>query len=383
MLQHNITLGDVAGDEELMDNQATNDLQHPPSPWPHRLAWVQAGAVFVLILAGSTVTSYQAGTAVEDWPTTHGYWVYPPLLWMGAAGDFFLECGHRLAAQLVGLVSVVLAAVCWRLQRRRCVRWLAAAAVAAIVLQASIGGLRVIGGKLAAWLQSVHAPDVALLGDELLLRKLHVCTAALFLALCAALVTLTSPRWMASDGPQQDPAARRLQRLALAALVGNFLLIVLAAGWRHLPCDGRLESLMIPPWMKFLTAGLMTTRFEFWVWSKLLLCGLMLVALPWLLIYTRRNFRGQPMLVRRAGLLTLLLVLQLILGAGAWVTHYNWPGWFIRNFWAVDYVPLAEGPLQVLLSTAHAATGPLSLAVSLSLVLWSRRLLRRVRGDSG
>ena len=41
--------------------------------WPHRLAVLLVCVVFPLIWVGGLVTTYDAGMAVPDWPTTYGY----------------------------------------------------------------------------------------------------------------------------------------------------------------------------------------------------------------------------------------------------------------------------------------------------------------------
>ncbi|MEE9601957.1 MAG: cytochrome oxidase assembly protein, partial [Thermoguttaceae bacterium] len=102
--------------------------ENPRGPWPHRLAWLLACATFSLILVGSTVTNYGAGMAVEDWPTTFGYWFYPLKAWL-AVWDVFLEHGRRMLAQAVGLLTIILAAVLWRRDSRRWVWLLGLAAV--------------------------------------------------------------------------------------------------------------------------------------------------------------------------------------------------------------------------------------------------------------
>jgi len=312
--------------------------------------------------------------AVEDWPTTQGHWFYPLPSWITAFWDFFLEHGHRMLAQVVGLISIALAVVLWRLDRRKWMRWLALAVVVGVVVQGVLGGLRVVGDGFVEWLEATRAPGMAawrILADDLLLRKVHGCTAPLFLALCVALLALTSRRWLESDGPQEHAAARRLHRLTLAAMLGIYLLIVLGAQLRHLP-----PGFEVAAWLKFVTARLMSTWFELWVWLKLTLAGLMVAVLTWLLLHVLRQHRREPMLVRRVKWLIGLFLIQLVLGAGTWVTNYNWPGWFTEYLWSIEYTPLAEGRLQVVTTTAHAAVGSLTLAISLSLLLWSRRLLR-------
>ena len=56
-------------------------------------------ATFPLIWVGGLVTTYEAGMAVPDWPTTYGYnlFLYPWQTWMLGPWDLFIEHGHRLA----------------------------------------------------------------------------------------------------------------------------------------------------------------------------------------------------------------------------------------------------------------------------------------------
>ena len=310
----------------------------PRSPWPHRLAWVLTGATFVLLYAGGTVTTYSAGMAVPDWPTTEGFWFYPIGKWLGGDWDVFLEHGHRLLAQAVGLVTIALAVALWRLDPRKWMRWLGVAAVLGVILQGTIGGLRV-------------------LGDELLLAKVHGCTGPLFFALCAAIVTLTSPRWEQSEAAKGQPAPRMLQGLALALCLALYVQIVLGAQLRH------VSPVAAPGW------------FDLWVWLKLIVAGLIAIGVVWLVIHVFRSARGEAMVVRRSGLLAALFFVQLLLGATTWVLNYGWPLWFKDYVWQLDYTVVAEGGLQVVTTTVHGAVGSLNLVVALSLALWSRRRL--------
>jgi len=313
-------------------------VRQPISPWPDRLAWTLACATFLLLYVGGTVTTYDAGMAVPDWPTTEGYWFYPLAKWLGADWDVFLEHGHRMLALLVGLVTIALAGALWRLDPRKGMRWLGVAALAGVVFQGGLGGLRVLAG-------------------EMLLAKVHGCTGPLLFALSAALVTWTSPRWHESGPPKKLPAARRLHGLALAATVALYLQIVLGAQLRHVSPVGA------PGW------------FNLWVWLKLILAGLILLGVIWLLVAVIRRAGAEAMLVRRASLLVALFSVQLLLGAATWVTNYAWPLWFKTYVWPWSYTVVAEGGLQAVTTTVHQAVGSLSLVAALSLVLWSRRLL--------
>lgn len=327
----------------LIPREVSTHKANPPEPaasrWPHRMACVLVCAAFLQILLGGAVTSYKAGTAVPDWPTTYDHWLYPPRLWPAAPRDLLLVCSHRTLGAAVIALAVALAVVLWTLDRRKWMRPLAVAAVAGVLLQEVLGGLRVRG-------------------DEILLARMHACTAPLFFGLCAALVALTSPGWRRHGPPVQHPAARGLQRLALAVTLMIYVQIVLCCQLRHLPPDGE------------------PGRFVLWVWLVLILAGLTATGLAWLLIHVLRRLRAEAMIVRRGLLLVALFLMQLVLGAGAWVTGYGWPKWFTRGIWATSYTIVADGWMQVGMKTGHAALGPLILAASLGLTLWSFRLFR-------
>lgn len=359
-----------------VSRRQSNQPPEPLSRWPHRLGWITACAALALIWVGGNVTTYKAGMAIRDWPTTEGYWFYPIRLWIDGGWDPLLEHGHRMLAQLVLLLSIALAVAVWRSDRRKSVRRLSAAAVALLLLQAIVGGMRVVGGRLADWLHTEGAPGMSifgLLGDDVLVRRIHGCTAPLFLSLCAAVVILTSPRWLQHDRPKVLPGTSRLLRLEMVFTAGIYLMIVIGTVLRHQPIDGGPGGFRIWPWLKWPTAGLVATWFQLWVLLKLIAAGLIAIALVWLLIEVRRVARAEPMIVRRARLLLALFLAQLILAAAAWVTNYGWPVWFSQNFLSIGYTMVQEGRLQVILTTLHAALGSLNLVVALSLSLWSHR----------
>ena len=71
----------------------------------HIFAVFIAGAIFTLILAGALVTSNDAGLSVPDWPTSFGsIYKIPPMV-----GGVRFEHGHRMLAEFVGLLTIILA----------------------------------------------------------------------------------------------------------------------------------------------------------------------------------------------------------------------------------------------------------------------------------
>src|SRR3977135_1562120 len=110
--------------------------------WLNRFVWFTALATLFLICSGGMVTSKGVGLAVPDWPTTFGYnmFFFPFSKWIGG---IFFEHMHRLIVSTVGLLTIILAVWVWMVAPRRWVRVLGVAAVAAVILQGVLGGLRV------------------------------------------------------------------------------------------------------------------------------------------------------------------------------------------------------------------------------------------------
>jgi protoheme IX farnesyltransferase len=334
-----------------LDTKNSLSLQNAPAnPWPHRLAWALALCVFPLIWMGGTVTTYDAGMAVPDWPTTYSYWFYPVKLWL-AVWDVFLEHGHRLLAQLAGLLAIALATALWRLDNRKWMRWVGVAVVAGVIVQGALGGWRV-------------------LSDDRLLARIHGCTAPLYLCLCAAVIAWTSRAWRDRSAPDRQPADRPLLRLAwlLTALI--YLEIVLGAQLRRPSADAGFGGATLPPWLQTLLLGQVATWFELWVWLKVINAGLIAMGVVWLVVRVLQRAGSAPMVVRRARWLALIVFAQLALAVATWVTNYGWPAWFTHWIWPLHSAIFAQGRLLVLLTTAHAAIGSLVLVASLSLTLW-------------
>lgn len=305
-----------------------------PRRCTHALAWAAACATFPLIWMGGLVTTYGAGMAVPDWPSTFGYnlFLYPLKSWL-AVWDVFLEHSHRLLGATVGLLTIALAVALWFADGRRGMKWLGLAALAGVVLQGVLGGLRV-------------------LGNEIFLAKVHGCTGPAFFALAAALVTLTAPAWRGqASAARSTPAFRRAAWLLAATIYAQ---IVLGANLRHQDPEGG------------------TGWFRLWVWLHVIVAGGVLAAAAGLRGWAPLAAR-LPVIVRRAGLLLGLLVVQVLLGIGAWVVRYGIPVWFADWIWEVPYTVQAHSPLQAIVLTAHVAVGSLALATAVTLALWSGR----------
>jgi cytochrome c oxidase assembly protein subunit 15 len=166
------------------------------------------------------VTSTGSGLAVPDWPTTFGYnmFLYP---WSQMVGGILYEHSHRLAGAVVGFLTLVLAVWLWASERRTWVRWLAAAALATVVIQGVLGGLRVL-----------------LL--DYTLAIVHACLAQGLFGLAVGLAVFTSREWHEAPPNPWAPSSqatasdgRGVVRLALAAAAAIYLQIVFGAVLRH------------------------------------------------------------------------------------------------------------------------------------------------------
>ncbi len=232
----------------------------------HRLAVLTAAATCVLIVFGGLVTNTGAALAVPDWPTTFGHnmFLFP---WSQMVGGVFYEHSHRLLGALVGLLTVSLAVALWPRGGR--LRALGVVAVAAVIAQGVVGGLRVV--LLTDALAMVHGP-----------------LAQAFFALVVAIALVTSAG-MARPGAAVDGATRSLT-LAAALLV--YVQIVFGALLTH---AGRLDLHLAGAVAVFGLVPVVTARL-------------------------RRT--GDAVAAPAARLLLALLGLQLVLGVGSYLARF-------------------------------------------------------------
>jgi cytochrome c oxidase assembly protein subunit 15 len=181
--------------------------------WLNRFAWFTAAATLLLICSGGMVTSKGVGLAVPDWPTTFGYnmFLFPFSKWVGG---IFFEHTHRLIASVVGFLTIILTVWIWRADSRRWVRFLGLAALAAVVLQGVLGGLR-----------------VTMLKDQI--GIFHACLAQAFLGLLVLIAMATSRSWSSLTTPGNREAMRRVRRIAIVTAIAIYIQLALGATMRH------------------------------------------------------------------------------------------------------------------------------------------------------
>lgn len=315
-------------------------LSQYESRWPHRLAVLLCGATFPLIWVGGLVTTYNAGMAVPDWPSTYGYnlLAYPPATWFFGPWDLFIEHGHRLLGATVGLLAIAFAASVFICDPRRWMRASAVIALALVIVQGGLGGTRV-------------------LLDERQLAMVHGCLGPAFFGYSVALAVFTSRLWHDAD-PAETPAGGKLHRLAFMTVALAYLQLVLGAQLRHIP-------IMASP--RAFQAAVV-----FHLATGLIVAGHALALTRHIVCHAR----SQRALLRPAVLLSGLIFCQLLLGPASWVVKYGWPGWLAELPLTAAHTIHANGMVQSLIVTGHVALGSLVIAAAVLVFVRSLRLLR-------
>lgn len=286
---------------------------------------------FLLIIAGGLVTSNNAGLAVPDWPTSFGSWYrIPPMV-----GGVKYEHGHRMVAEFVGLLTIVVAVWTWLIDKRRWMRMLTIGAVLGVIFQGVLGGLTV---------RNFLPPAIS---------TAHATMGQTMFCVLAAIAVFTSRGWLA------EPEVR-ITRADAAPLVRHcwmligflYLQLVLGAAFRHVwtklgptaanrwPAQKIIHSFLYPHILNALIVG-----------GLIIYVGLRVIS----------KHPGIPRLRKPAHGLLILLVFQLVLGFVAFVT---------RMQGADELQP--TGTL-VATTVAHMGVGALILAFTVILTIQAYR----------
>ncbi|GDY06691.1 MAG: hypothetical protein DWI21_04675 [Planctomycetota bacterium] len=287
-----------------------------------RYAVLTAVIALLPIGMGALVTTLDAGMAFLDWPTSDGQnmFLYPWLQDFHASREKFLEHGHRLAGSLIGIFSIGLVALTLRRESRGWVRVIAVGILTAVVLQGLLGGFRVIA-------------------DARLAALVHGSFASLIFATITVFALVTGSKWT-NGGCTSKSMTRISNRLKVLAVVTPLVVFgqsLIGGLVRHL-------GLALH---EHLAGAILAT-----------VLAVSLVVASW------RS--GQAWLRSAAvGLLVVLLV-QLVLGAGAWVTRFGFP--------PAGYVAVQQAPAQILFRTAHAVAAMFVLMMSVQITSRVSRL---------
>ena len=321
------------------------------------------------------VTSKNVGLAVPDWPTTFGYnmFLFPVSKWVGG---ILFEHTHRLIASVVGFLTIILAIWLWRSESRRWVRNLGLIALAGVILQGMLGGLR-----------------VTMLKNEI--GIFHACVAQAFLALLVVIALVTTTFWrslgrnaanleggapatLGGDELVQSPGSRQLapplslshiapiRFLAVAVTLAIYAQLALGATMRHQHRDLSIldfptaNGAWIPDTSTTALAKLNTWRDArglsdvdaFQIWLQMIHRLVALLIAIGVIAFSSRVWRDAlqvPALKKLSVWWIACLIVQLTLGA-----------WTIWSNKAAD------------IATAHVAVGAimLSFGVSISAICW-------------
>ncbi len=265
----------------------------------HRFAKFLVACTVLLILAGSLVTSHDAGLSVPDWPTSYGWnmFTFPPSMWVA---NILYEHGHRLIASSVGFLTIIMAAWLWIAEPGGWLRWFGVAALGAVVAQGLLGGLTVLFFLPAA------------------ISTAHASLAEIFFCMTVAIAVFTSPGWVVGygardsveDGGGRD--GRFLRGLATFATILIFVQILVGATMRHtgaglaIPDFPLMFGHLVPDHWSRAIAIHFTHR-----------VGAVLVTLAVLALFVHvaSHYRERAELMRPAALMVALVVVQVTLGA--------------------------------------------------------------------
>ncbi len=268
--------------------------------------------VAIALLAwGAFVTSINAGLAVPDWPTSfNSYDPFNPWPQWWNITPVFAEHGHRLLGALVGLFTVGLAFLTWRSDDRKWMVRLAFGAVALVIIQGVLGGLRVIWVSL----------DLAVV---------HTLVAELFFALLASMAIFVSDVWKNAENEHVEfSQARGLGSLLWLAPATVFVQIALGALLRH-PGAG----------IDILLASL------HFGWAFM---ATIMVVVLWTRV--RDVFAKSNVVTRAAHAMLMILLVQVMLGLFAYFVLLDESG------------AIQPSNVQVIANTAHMVVGALLFA---------------------
>lgn len=276
-----------------------------------------ACTTFLLIIAGALVTSNDAGLSVPDWPTSFGSLYKIPHL----VGGVKFEHTHRIIAQFVGFLTIILAVWTWRSDRRRWVRYLGIAALGTVIAQGILGGLTVL----------FYLPPA--------ISSAHAALAQTFFCIAVAIAVFTGRKWAeANPAPESDSVRPHLMTLTSLSIFVLYVQLVAGAMFRHHGMS--------------------------W-WPHVLNAPIVAIILTWTAIRALSPHARIEAVRRPAIIMLSLLIAQLCLGFVAFMT---------RVAWGHDAV---QPELPMVISTvAHVAVGALLLAttVVLAIQVWWRHI---------
>lgn len=312
----------------------TQSVYKPAQHWFTVFVAVMA---FLLLIAGGLVTSNNAGLSVPDWPTSFGSLYKMPRM----VGGVKFEHGHRIVAEIVGLLTIVVAVWTWLVDKRRWMRGLTLAAVAGVIFQGVLGGLTVLN----------YLPPA--------ISTAHATIGQTMFCVLAAIAVFTSRSWLEEPEQKIMPADSRKLIRHLWMLIGFiYLQLILGAAFRHVWTKWGPPGSNHWPVHKIVHAFLYPH-----IVNALLVAALVVYVTLTALI----RHADIPKLRRPAITLLLLLILQLLLGVSAYI---------VRVVQGINEVQPTLGLVAV--TVTHLGVGALMLALAVVLTIQAYRH----RGDA-
>ncbi len=194
----------------------------------HRFAVLTAAFTVFLIGVGASVTSTGSGDAVPDWPLSYGT-LFPRMV-----GGVFYEHGHRLVAGTAAILITILMIWLLRSNQPKYVKTFGVIAFVAVLLQAILGGLRVL---------VISDPEVQNTATEIFsvghvepirmaIAITHATLAEIVLCMTFLISLFTSKAWVKFEADRIDTGVR-IAKLYTLTFAFAFIQILLGALVRH------------------------------------------------------------------------------------------------------------------------------------------------------
>jgi heme a synthase len=262
------------------------------------------------------VTSNDAGMSVPDWPTSFGsLYKLPPMV-----GGVQYEHSHRMIAEFIGLLIIVMAVWTQRVEARKWMRVLGWTALGAVIAQGILGGITVL--NFLPWSVSTA----------------HATLGQMIFCIVVAMALFTSRGWMQRSETLAEhdiwPSTPTLAAIAAACV---WVQLILGAAFRH-------YGIKLLP---HLIGACVVTA---------VLC--------WTVVRVLARYGSVDRLRRPAQLILGLLMVQLGLGFCAYLTRLRW-GHNLEQPWHI----------MVVSTVAHVAWGALLLAATVVLAIESQRMI--------
>ncbi len=305
---------------------------HRSSTYKPALAWfatLGSAWVFVLVALGAFTTTIGAGMAFPDWPLSNGS--VNPHGWLTEI-DKFAEHSHRLSASLMGTITIILAVWLQLTEARSWLRKLAWFAVALVIVQGVVGGLRVLLDN-----QHVSMVDTSV---GRIFAMLHAFLAQAFVCTLFAIALACSRAWIEHGAGLSGASSARLRKIGTWCVGLLFGQLCVAAIVRH-----SFAGLAIPTFPLSTPDGaLLPAAWDFRVFIQFVHRTMAAVIGVAILAYGHFLFReraASPFLRGMGVMLVVLVCLQITLGA-----QIIWTG------------------RSIYMTTGHVVVGALTLATT-------------------